>query len=225
MDTKLARETRGGTILQLSLYSELVARIQDRMPERAHVVVPGKNFQPETFRLADYLAYYRYVKKRLEAFVNGSDGQDTYPDPVEQCDFCNWWPVCNDRRRKDDHLNFVAGISKLQIAELRRRNVSTLTVLAEIPVPLPFKPERGAHDGYVKIREQSRLQLEYRCSGTPVYELLPVEKGHDICQSPSSNRQTGDIFPWILKPTPSWRKAVLNISSATQPQMIGGDPQ
>src|SRR5262245_22993798 len=33
-DTKLARETRGGTILQLCLYSELLAQLQGTMPER-----------------------------------------------------------------------------------------------------------------------------------------------------------------------------------------------
>ena len=34
-DTKLARETRGGTILQLGLYCEMLARVQGRLPERS----------------------------------------------------------------------------------------------------------------------------------------------------------------------------------------------
>ena len=57
VDTKLARETRGGTILQLCLYSELVGQIQDVMPQRMHVVTPEREFQPETFRLDEFLAY------------------------------------------------------------------------------------------------------------------------------------------------------------------------
>ena len=56
VDTKLARETRGGTILQLCLYSELIADIQGCLPDNAHVVTPGCGFQPQTFRLHDFLA-------------------------------------------------------------------------------------------------------------------------------------------------------------------------
>src|SRR5437773_1490839 len=65
IDTKLASETRGGTILQLCLYSELVAEIQGCMPDHTHVVSPRRGFQPETFRLHYFLAYYRFVKARL----------------------------------------------------------------------------------------------------------------------------------------------------------------
>ena len=39
-DTKLARETKGGTILQLCAYSDLLDRMQGRAPERFHVVTP-----------------------------------------------------------------------------------------------------------------------------------------------------------------------------------------
>ena len=70
VETKLASETRGATILQLCLYSELVAEIQGRMPDRTHVVSPGRAFQPETFRLQDFLAYYRFVKSRLATAVD-----------------------------------------------------------------------------------------------------------------------------------------------------------
>jgi predicted RecB family nuclease len=37
-DTKLSSETRGGTILQLSLYTELLAEVQGTRPEFFHVV-------------------------------------------------------------------------------------------------------------------------------------------------------------------------------------------
>ena len=39
-DTKLARDTRSGTILQLSLYSDLVGVLQDKLPELMYVVAP-----------------------------------------------------------------------------------------------------------------------------------------------------------------------------------------
>ena len=40
IDTKLARETKGGTIIQLCLYAELVEAAQGLMPEHIHVVAP-----------------------------------------------------------------------------------------------------------------------------------------------------------------------------------------
>ena len=64
-DTKLARETKATTILQLSLYSELLEKIQGAPPEFLWVVPPGEGFKGEKYRVSDYAAYYRYVKARL----------------------------------------------------------------------------------------------------------------------------------------------------------------
>ena len=119
-DAKLATETRAGTILQLCVYSTLLEQLQGRKPEAAHVVAPHHHFVPESYRLADYDAYYRLVKKRLETALAARDAI-TYPEPAQHCDVCNWWSQCNARRRADDHLTFVAGISRLQIKELRTR--------------------------------------------------------------------------------------------------------
>jgi uncharacterized protein len=65
-----------------------------------------------------------------------------YPEPVEHCEICVWSSGCSKRRRGDDHLSIVAGISRLQRRELESREVATLTALAQVSVPLPFKPSR-----------------------------------------------------------------------------------
>jgi predicted RecB family nuclease len=41
IDTKLARNTKATTVLQLCLYSELVENIQGVLPDKMHVVIPG----------------------------------------------------------------------------------------------------------------------------------------------------------------------------------------
>ena len=71
VDTKLARETKGNTVLQISLYSDLLAGAQGRVPDSAFVVAPGTGFEPQEFRIADYGAYYRRVKASLERAVDG----------------------------------------------------------------------------------------------------------------------------------------------------------
>ena len=62
-DCKLARETKAATILQLSLYSELLASIQGVLPGSMYVVPPGVDFRPEQYRVLDFAAYYRCVKR------------------------------------------------------------------------------------------------------------------------------------------------------------------
>ena len=192
IDTKLARETRGGTILQLSLYSDLVREVQGVLPEYTGVVAPWTGFTPQQYRTNDYSAYYRLVKTSLEtALANGTVG-DTYPDPKAHCEVCSWSAQCDARRRKDDHLCLVAGISKLQIEELRSHAVETTAGLAAVPLPLLWKPNRGAASTYERVREQSRVQVEGRQSKKPVYETLIPELNIGLALLPEPS--SGDIF-------------------------------
>ncbi|HEX8878843.1 MAG TPA: TM0106 family RecB-like putative nuclease, partial [Candidatus Acidoferrum sp.] len=74
-DTKLAKETKATTILQLSLYSELLGKIQGTMPEFLWVIPPGEGFAGERYRVSEYAAYYRYVKERLIGAVAPGSGE------------------------------------------------------------------------------------------------------------------------------------------------------
>jgi len=192
VDTKLARETKGGTVLQICLYSELVAAAQNRVPEYAYIVTPRSDFQPEKFRIADYAAYYRRVKRSLELAVTSEADIESYPDPNPHCDVCRWRLYCEEKRRGDDHLCLVAGISKSQIGELKRHSITTTASLAALPLPLPWKPERGAVQSYEKIRDQARIQMEGRAKGRVVHEALPVVPGFGLTCLPQPS--LGDVF-------------------------------
>ena len=54
----------------------------------------------------------------------------TYPDPVDHCRVCTWYPMCIDRRRADDHLSIVAGMRRLDTERLTEAGVPTLASLA-----------------------------------------------------------------------------------------------
>ncbi len=192
IDTKLARETKGGTILQLCLYADLLSTAQGVMPESMYVVSPWSDFEPQVYRTSDFLAYYRLVKRSLEASVVGGAGGEVYPDPKQHCDICRWRTQCDARRREDDHLCLVAGASKLQITELRRRGINTTTALADEPIPLSWKPERGSAQTYERIREQARVQIEGRKKGEPVFETLEPEPGYGLARLPEPS--PGDVF-------------------------------
>src|ERR1700730_14899519 len=68
-DTKLARETRAGTILQLGLYSEMLGVAQGKLPERFCVVTPDPDAPIHTYRVDDYAAYFRLVSTQMEETV------------------------------------------------------------------------------------------------------------------------------------------------------------
>ena len=191
VDCKLALETKAETILQLCLYSDLLSQLQGRDTECFHVIRPNVGFEPESYRLSAFAAYYRVVKRSLLTAVSAGSGE-TYPDPVSHCDVCRWWKECTARLRRDDHLSFVAGASKLQRKELVVQDIPTLERLATLPLPIPFKPSRGAPEGYTRIREQARIQLEARTEGRLKFEMLPSEPGDGLLRLPAPS--PGDIF-------------------------------
>jgi uncharacterized protein len=85
VETKLAKSTKACALMQLCFYSELVAAIQGKVPERMHVVL-GRGAQPEEFSVQRYLAYFRKLKREFQAALAARP--ITYPEPVEHCSVC-----------------------------------------------------------------------------------------------------------------------------------------
>jgi predicted RecB family nuclease len=88
IDTKLARETKAGTVLQLCLYSDLLTAQQGVPPEYMHVVAPWQDYEPHRYRFADYAAYYRRVKHGLREAISSPPLEGAYPEPIAHCDVC-----------------------------------------------------------------------------------------------------------------------------------------
>src|SRR5579862_2955042 len=174
VDTKLTRETRGGTILQLCVYTSLLEALQGRAPDQFHVVTPAAD---EPYRFDEFGAFFRRTRSQFGAFIDARRGRDdvvTYPEPVAHCDVCRWSPRCTTQRRGDDHLTFVAGLGRSHVSELKDQRVTTMAQLAVLPVPIAFKPKRGSRETFERLREQARLQVERRESGRLAFELLPI---------------------------------------------------
>jgi predicted RecB family nuclease len=190
-DTKLARETKATTILQLSVYSELLGSAQGGNPEFAPefmwVITPAAGYAGEEYRVAEYAAYFRYVKREMLKATQQASA--TYPEPVEHCNVCQWFRECDQQRRADDHLSLVAGIRRQQRDQLEEWKVETVTKLAKMPVPLKQKPRYGSREGYTQVREQARVQVAGRTAKKPIHEaILPVTAGTGFCRLPEPNR-------------------------------------
>jgi uncharacterized protein len=184
-DTKLARETKATTILQLSLYSDLLAKIQGTLPEFLSVVPPGEGYAGEKYPVLEYAAYYRHVRKRLLKAMGEDAGKETYPEPVEHCNVCRWFRECDTKRRADDHLSLVAGIRRQQRDQFEAWNAETMEKLAVLPIPLKERPKHGSKAGHERVREQARVQVEGRTKNKLKHELLlPVAEGMGFCRLP-----------------------------------------
>jgi len=192
IDTKLARETKGATILQLSLYAELLRAMQGLVPELVYVVAPWTDFEPQAFRVADYAAFFRKARGAIEIAIGSSDTSSVYPDPKDHCDICRWAWQCEDRRRADDHLCLVANVSKNQIAELQAHGVDTAKKLAELQFPLLWKPNRGSPAGYEQAIAQARLQVRARELDERQHEVLDAVAGSGLSLLPDPSPT--DIF-------------------------------
>jgi len=191
-DTKLSPDTKATTLLQLSLYSELLEQVQGCGPEWMWVIPPGQHFTGEAYRVADYAAYFRYVKSRLERVAQNGDADGTYPEPVPHCDVCRWFRKCDAQRRGDDHLSLVAGIRRQQCNQLEEWETDTMAKLAVLPIPLKERPEHGSREAIEHVREQARVQVQGRAENKLVYELLPLTEEKGFCTLPEPSPH--DIF-------------------------------
>jgi predicted RecB family nuclease len=202
-DTKLARHVKASAILQICSYVDQLERIQGVRPEWLHVALGGSARAVERLRVDDFMAYYRSARDRfLRALADQTPPTnpptDTYPEPVEHCDVCRWAAECVTRRRADDHLSLVAGISARQRRALTERGIPTLEALGDLAMPLEPPLKDVGVGALTRIREQARIQLEGRREGRLTYELLlpqpeaetDIDRGLASLPPPSA----GDLF-------------------------------
>lgn len=205
-DTKLARSVKGSALLQVCVYSDRLTTVQGRAPVNVHVVTGDS--VTHTLRLDDFAAFYRAVRQRFETNVFGPagptpDGRHTYPDPVDHCRVCVWFPTCITRRREDDHPSLVAGMTRAATERLIDSGVPTRRALADLD-PRRAVPQLNPHT-LERLREQARIQVAGEDQGTLLYELIapsPDEPGRGLALLPEPSPL--DVFfdieadPWAL---------------------------
>jgi predicted RecB family nuclease len=171
VDAKLSREAKARAVLQLCAYADQLQQLQGVLPRYFHIVGGGPDSSLVSLLTTDYDAYFRSVRQRLQAFVDDATPERApYPEPAEHCSVCRFWKRCEDRRRADDHLSLVAGITRRQRDRLDLAGVARL---AELGVLDRERRIEGIQvDSLERVREQAALQLKGRRAGRPLYELL-----------------------------------------------------
>lgn len=188
-DTKLARNTRAATILQLSLYTDILTTLQGTTPSAMHVVTPGDDFPTEQYFFTDFRAYYQLIRRNFEAVMAGP-AIATYPERREHCAICKWWKVCDQKRHDDDHLSLVAGIRTLHVGELQKQDIHTLEQFAKSEKL--EKTERGNRETFIRKQRQAKVQFEGRVFQQLKHVFLETEAGRGLNRLPEPN--AGDVY-------------------------------
>jgi predicted RecB family nuclease len=186
-DAKLAREAKGGHILQLGIYAELLEALFG-MPVAGgtlHVAAGA----PQTFDLRCTRHILRRLMDTLERFV-ADEARVTVPVPCAACAQCDYKTRCEKEWRQADSPFFVAGVSGAQVVKLAAAGLRTLGALAEL-LPGTEIPGMGA-ETVAKLAAQARLQLEARSTGLHKFELLPPAPGRGFALLAAPD--PGDLF-------------------------------
>lgn len=184
VDTKLKRKPDPKHVLQLCLYSDLLAKVQGVSPEAAHLQLgDGSRF---TVRLSDVSSYARHARRMLEAFL--LERPETRPEPVSACALCRWSNRCKERWEAEDSLALVAGISRSQRQKLEATGIDTMASLAARTDRIP----KMAAETQRKLVAQARLQSARRAGEPPSFELRDGEPGKGFGLLPAPD--DGDVF-------------------------------
>ena len=184
VDTKLKRKPDPKHVLQLCLYSDLLAKVQGVSPEAAHLQLgDGSRF---TVRLSEVSSYARRSRRTLEAFL--TERPETRPEPVSACALCRWSDRCEERWEAEDSLALVAGINRSQRQKLEAAGIDTMAGLAARVERVP----KMAAETQRKLVAQARLQSARRAGGPPSFELRDSEPGRGFGLLPASDY--GDVF-------------------------------
>lgn len=184
VDTKLKRSPDPKHILQLVLYSDLLAEMQGTAPEFAHLELGnGTRF---SIRLADVSAYSRHARGMLQSFL--AEWPETRSEPVSGCGLCRWRDHCQDEWDRADSLALVAGMGRSQRVKVEAAGIATISGLAAFEGRIPHL----ALPTQQRLQTQARLQNARRNGGDAAFELRTHEPGRGFALLPQADN--GDIF-------------------------------
>jgi len=187
IDTKLARHAQVKHLVQLGVYSSLLAMRQGTQPEGCHIALGDGT--TASFLVSDSASYVRHAMKRLEDFA-ASPPSDSYPEPCSHCSTCHWKETCAAQWQKDDDLSLVANMQRSQAAKLEQAGVTTVAQLAVLPAKTRI-PDLNPQV-FERLRAQAALQAHKRKTGKNKLELIPCEAGRGFSRLPKPN--PGDLF-------------------------------
>jgi uncharacterized protein len=188
VDIRLAARSEPAAILQACAYADALAQLTGSPFDETHVHVVVADGTTQTFRVADFAAFYRSIRARTIALL--ADPPATRPDKIAACARCRWNDTCAASRRAADDVALVANVRRAQVLTLREAGIATVAQLAA--TPLEARPHDLPAATWEKLHDQASLQHAAALDGVHTYHLLPPDtrSGFALLPDPSP----GDVY-------------------------------
>lgn len=186
LDTKLGKKCEAKYIIQLCVYSDLLAKITDNIPENIHLYLGDK--KQYSFKLSEFFAYFKKCQNRFEDYIKHLNA-DSYPKPCSSCKLCSWQDNCNQIWQQDNHLSLIANINNAQIEKLEKAGINKIEDLANFEgdkIP-DLNPEI-----LNRLKSQAILQNHQRKTSENKFEIISHSFGKGFDRLPNLNE--GDLF-------------------------------
>jgi predicted RecB family nuclease len=187
LDTKLAHGAKPKHVIQLGVYADLLTEVQDKAPDRLHILL-GTG-ETVVLPMRDFQYYLAGAKRRFESFVADLP-QDSVGQPCKACALCRWRDRCEGEWESANHLSLVARITGGQIEKLNDAGITTVSQLGALEAGMRIPGVQPAT--LERLRGQARLQSLKQQDGQVRCELLATEAGMGLERPPKPN--AGDLF-------------------------------
>ncbi len=191
-DTKLSSVAKPEHIIQISIYSEWIAKQQDNQWSDFMYLILG-NEEEKKYKTQDYQIYFQKHKENYLNFLKSDTlKKNTRPERCSFCALCEWADVCEKKWEDEDHLNQIANIRKDQIKKIEKHGIKTLKQFSKLKETEKIK--ELSSNIFKKHLLQSKLLIKYQETKKPQYKILPLinERGFNKLPKPDSNGQ--DLF-------------------------------
>lgn len=186
-DTKLSRSAKPKHLIQMCVYSDILAREQGVAPEQMHVVLGDGTIA--TVRVDAVIHYFEFARGRFLGFA-GVPPMQSAGTPCGHCSFCRWATSCDGEWQAANHLSIVAGLTRGQAEALREAGFADLLALGAMASGTRVPGIQA--ETLERLRNQARLQARQRETGERAFELLDAEPGRGLARLPRPD--AGDMF-------------------------------
>ena len=116
IDTKNTSGVKTDHIIQVGLYSYLLAKIQGLTPKSFFILL--KDLKKEEIKVSQVNEFFLENKIQYEHFIK-NDLNKTKPEKCDHCQICDWQEVCENEWKVKRHLNQVGGNNKNYIKKFQ----------------------------------------------------------------------------------------------------------
>ena len=191
-DTKNSNKVRDDHVIQVGVYCVMLEKIQGVLPEKFYIVLKDHHIEP--IKLSNVYNYVLFNKDRFQNYIE-NDLDNTKPEKCGYCNICDWIEECEKIWIKEDHLNQLGNINKVQIKKLNEVGIKTIADLSK--KPQSFKVKNLNPEVFKRLNISSKLRKKFEETGKPqshiIEENLNLEKGFNLLPEPSESDLFFDI--------------------------------